>query len=94
MCYNAGDTHPGYDGPGTSTQPDLATGCQDNVFQNGDLDFDGSPYWTEWPTGNQPTIYPSSIRRTVPDVEWQAVRAVLLPDRHRAERVDVHRDHV
>ena len=26
MCYYAGDTHPGFDGPGTRTQPDLATG--------------------------------------------------------------------
>jgi len=66
MCYNAGDTHPGYAGPGTSTQPDLATGCQDNLFQNGDLDFDGSPYWTEWPTGNQPTIYPSTFVEQFP----------------------------
>jgi hypothetical protein len=65
-CYYAGDTHPGYAGPGTSTQPDLATGCQDNVFQNGDLDFDGSPYWAEWPTGNQPTIYPSTFVEQFP----------------------------
>jgi hypothetical protein len=61
LCYHAGDTHHGFDGPGTSTQPDLATGCQDSIFQNGDLDFDGSPYWTEWPTGNHPTINPSTF---------------------------------
>jgi hypothetical protein len=66
LCYYAGDTHPGYDGPGTSTPPDLATGCQDNVFQNGDLDFDGSPYWTEWPTGNQAGIYPSTFVEQFP----------------------------
>jgi hypothetical protein len=66
MCYYAGDTHPGFAGPGTSTQPDLATGCQDNLFQNGDLDFDGSPYWTEWPTGNQPTLYPSTFVEQFP----------------------------
>jgi hypothetical protein len=65
-CYYAGDTHPGYDGPGTSSPPDLATGCQDNVFQNGDLDFDGSPYWTEWPTGNFPAIYPSTFVERFP----------------------------
>jgi hypothetical protein len=41
LCHYKGDTHPGYDGPGTSTAPDEATGCQDNWFQNGDLDFDG-----------------------------------------------------
>ena len=66
LCYYAGDTHPGYAGPGTSTQPDLATGCQDNVFQNGDLDFDGSPYWTEWPTGNRPAINPSTFVEQFP----------------------------
>jgi hypothetical protein len=66
LCYYAGNTHPGYAGPGTSTPPDLATGCQDNVFQNGDLDFDGSPYWTEWPTGNQPNRYPSTFVEQFP----------------------------
>jgi hypothetical protein len=65
-CYNQGDTHPGYDGPGTSTQPDELTGCQDNVFQNGDLDFDGTPYWTEWPTGNFPGRYPSTFVESLP----------------------------
>jgi hypothetical protein len=65
-CYYAGSTHPGYDGPGTSTQPDLMTGCQDDVFQNGDLDFDGTPYWTEWPTGNVPGRYPSTFVEAMP----------------------------
>jgi hypothetical protein len=60
-CYKAGDTHPGYDGPGTSTAPDQSTGCQDDVYQNGDLDFDGSPYWTEWPTGSTAGTYPSAF---------------------------------
>ena len=64
-CYYAGDTHPGFNGPGTSSQPDLATGCQDDVFF-GDLDFDGSPYYTEWPTGNTPTIYPSTFVEQFP----------------------------
>jgi hypothetical protein len=66
VCYYAGDTHPGYNGPGTSSPPDEATGCQDNLLQNGDLDFDGSPYWTEWPTGNTPTIYPSTFVEQFP----------------------------
>jgi hypothetical protein len=74
MCYYAGDTHPGFDGPGTSTQPDLATGCQDDVFQNGDLDFDGSPYWTEWPTGNQPTTYPSTFVEQFPTTAGRQYR--------------------
>ena len=66
LCYNAGDTHPGYAGPGTSSEPDEMTGCQDNVFQNGDLDFDGTPYWTEWPTGTHPNKYPSTFVEQFP----------------------------
>src|SRR5580693_4134426 len=34
-------------------------GCQDNFFQNGDLDFDGSSYIHDWPDGspNHPTSF-------------------------------------
>ncbi len=34
-------------------------GCQDNYFQNGDLDFDGSSYIADWPDGspNHPTPF-------------------------------------
>lgn len=61
-CYPAGDTH------GTlNTQPDLATGCQDNVFQNGDLDFDGNPYWADWPVAPNPTFtFPGSFVQNLP----------------------------
>lgn len=66
LCYLAGATHPGYDGPGTSTAPDLTTGCQDNTFSIGDLDFDGTPYWPEWPTGPSPNRYPGSFVEQLP----------------------------
>jgi len=66
LCYNAGDTHPGFDGVGTSTPPDRLTGCQANLFQNGDLDFDGTPYWKEWPTSLTPNIYPGSFLELFP----------------------------
>jgi len=69
LCYKAGDTHPGYDGAGTFTAPDQATGCQDDYQQNGDLDFDGSPYWTEWPTGTTAGLYPSSFVDTFPTTD-------------------------
>lgn len=65
-CYYQGDTHPGFDGPGSSSDPDETTGCQDNVFQNGDLDFDGSPYWTEWPTSTSAGLYPGSFQEQFP----------------------------
>jgi hypothetical protein len=37
----------------------LIAGCQDDFFQNGDLDFDGSSYIHDWPDGsaNHPTSF-------------------------------------
>jgi hypothetical protein len=72
-CYLAGDTHPGFDGPGTKTQPDVMTGCQDDLYQNGDLDFVGPPYYRgAWPTGPAPTsVDPSSFVESFPTTNGQ-----------------------
>ena len=62
FCYPAGDTH-----GALNSAPDLTTGCMDNYAQNGDLDFDGTPYWAEWPTGAQPTdTFPGSFVQQLP----------------------------
>ncbi len=62
FCFPQGDTH-----GALHTAPDVATGCDEEFTQNGDLDFDGSPYWTEWPTGASPTaLYPSSFVENLP----------------------------
>jgi len=53
---------------GPRTVSDLTTtsgnwpvsGCQQNEFQNGDLDFDGSTYVADWPDGN--ANHPTSFR--------------------------------
>jgi hypothetical protein len=66
VCYAQGDTHPNYDGLGSSTAPVQVSHCQDNVAQNGDLDFDGSPYWKEWPTSLLTNRYPSSFLEQFP----------------------------
>ena len=66
LCYAQGDTHPNYDGLGSSTAPVQVSHCQDNIFQNGDLDFDGTPYWKEWPTGLRTNRYPSSFLEQFP----------------------------
>jgi hypothetical protein len=66
FCFLAGSTHPGFNGPGTSTAPDTLTGCGANFVQNGDLDFDGTPYWPEWPTSLRPTIFPGSFLYSFP----------------------------
>jgi hypothetical protein len=61
-CYYKGDTH------GTlNSAPNEVAACLADVFQNGDLDFDGSPYYPEWPTGTAATsILPGSFQQSVP----------------------------
>jgi hypothetical protein len=50
-CYPLGDTH------GTlASDPDEVAGCLDLTV--GDLDYDGTSYWADWPTG--PSIDPAT----------------------------------
>ena len=60
-CYPKGDTH-----GALNAAPDTVTGCP--VFvSGGDIDFDGSPYWPEWPTGPNPTSrLPGSFVQALP----------------------------
>jgi hypothetical protein len=59
-CYRAGDTH------GGTSAPDVMTGCL--VFDDavGDLDFDGSPYWPDWPDSTSPDRFPSTFEQQQP----------------------------
>jgi len=62
FCYPAGDTH-----GALNTAPDEVSGCEDNFYQNGDLDFDGTSYWPDWPTGPSPTAtLPGSFVQQLP----------------------------
>jgi hypothetical protein len=66
FCYPAGDTHTGYEGVGTSVPPNVVSGCEDNILQNGDLDFDGNPYWPDWPNSTKPNTFPSTFLQAQP----------------------------
>jgi hypothetical protein len=61
FCYPAGDTHGALNAP-----PNVVTGCEDNVLQNGDLDFDGNPYWADWPNSTSPNTFPSTFQQAQP----------------------------
>ena len=62
FCYPAGDTH-----GALHAAPDTMTGCVDDLFQNGDLDFDGTPYYPEWPVAATPTAkFPGSFVESLP----------------------------
>jgi hypothetical protein len=58
-CFTAGDTH-----GSLNSAPNPIAGC---LAAGGDLDFDGSSYWREWPTGTTATSkYPSSLVEAAP----------------------------
>jgi hypothetical protein len=64
FCWPQGDTHTKIV-PGGS-DPNTMTGCLD-FLGGGDLDFDGTPYYPDWPTGITPTATtPSSFQQATP----------------------------
>jgi len=70
FCFNAGDTHDALYPPGSylggSVPPNTTTGCLD-LLSGGDIDFDGTPYYADWPTGTSPTTTtPGSFVQSAP----------------------------
>jgi len=60
FCYPAGDTH-----GALSSDPNLVTGCLD-FLAGGDVDFDGTPYWPDWPNSTTPNAFPSTFLQDQP----------------------------
>jgi hypothetical protein len=58
-CYTFGDTH-----CTLHSDPNEVTACLSLIA--GDLDFDGTSYWADWPTGLTPNRYPGSFTQTAP----------------------------
>ena len=57
LCYRKGDIHDG------TAAPNLVTGCAPAF---GDLDYDGSPYWADWPHSVQPGPFPAPFLQQQP----------------------------
>jgi len=55
-CFKAGDTH-----GQLNSAPNLVTGCT-----GGDLDYDGTSYWANWPKSLTPGMFPSALTITQP----------------------------
>jgi hypothetical protein len=60
FCFPFGDTH----GP-LASDPNQVTGCED-FAAGGDLDFDGTPYWPDWPNNTTPNSFPSTFLQGQP----------------------------
>jgi hypothetical protein len=59
-CYPFGDTH------GGTAAPNLVTGCDVFTDAIGDLDYDGSPYYPDWPNSLTPDRFPSTFLQLQP----------------------------
>jgi hypothetical protein len=59
-CYPFGDTH------GGTAAPNLVTGCDVFTDAIGDLDYDGTPYYADWPDSVVPDRFPSTFLQQQP----------------------------
>ena len=59
-CYRAGDTH------GGTVPPNIMTGCDVFFDAIGDLDYDGTPYYPDWPHSLAPGPFPSPFLQQQP----------------------------
>ena len=59
-CYPFGDTH------GGTAAPNLVTGCDVFTDAIGDLDYDGTPYYPDWPDSVRPDRFPSPFLQLQP----------------------------
>jgi hypothetical protein len=64
-CFPFGDTH------GGAAPPNLVTGCDVFFDAIGDLDYDGTPYYADWPTSTQPGKFPGTTPQTQPTSQGQ-----------------------
>jgi hypothetical protein len=71
-CYPKGDTH------GGAAQPNQVSGCVQFFTQNGDLDFDGSPYYADWPNSTSPDRFPSTFRQLQPTTNGGSAYAQIM----------------
>ena len=81
---------------GARTPPNLVTGCDVFFDAIGDLDYDGTSYYADWPTstepgrfpGTTPQAQPTSQGRTYPQIQFETDLAAtefrqLRPDDRR-----------
>jgi hypothetical protein len=59
-CFPEGDTHGGL------APPNLVSGCANFFAANGDLDYDGTSYWPDWPNRTAPERHPSPFLQQQP----------------------------
>ncbi len=62
-CYPVGDTH------GGTVPPNQVTGCPVFFDAIGDLDYDGTSYYADWPTSSSPNRFPGTFAQAQPSTQ-------------------------
>ena len=62
-CYPVGDTH------GGTVPPNQVTGCLVFFDAIGDLDYDGTSYYADWPTSSSPNRFPGTFAQAQPSTQ-------------------------
>jgi hypothetical protein len=50
----------------------MVAGCIQTIAQNGDLDYDGTSYWPDWPNSVKPNKWPSPFLQLAPKTRGHA----------------------
>jgi hypothetical protein len=58
--------------------PDLVAGCTAGLFQNGDLDYDGTSYYPDWPNSLQPGPFPTPFRQLSPGTKGRSYERMMF----------------
>ncbi len=69
-CWPNGFTHGGH------APPNEVAGCIQTIAQNGDLDYDGTSYWPNWPDSTKPDRYPSPFLQQEPRTRGHAYKTI------------------
>jgi len=69
-CWPKGFTH------GGQAPPNEVAGCIQTIAQNGDLDYDGTSYWPNWPSKLRPGPYPSPFLQEQPQTRGHAYSTI------------------
>jgi hypothetical protein len=69
-CFPEGYTHHGL------AAPNLVAGCANFFAGNGDLDYDGTSYWSDWPNSLTPHRHPSPFLQSEPRARGKAYQHI------------------
>ena len=69
-CWPNGYTHHGH------APPNEVAGCIQTIAQNGDLDYDGTSYWANWPDSTTPDLYPSPFLQREPMTQGRRYKTI------------------